>query len=300
VGALNFYDLWVTGGGTVTLVGNLSLDNDLLINNGSLLDVGTYDVAAVGGSLTNNGGLRQTRDAPDATTTSFLGVGAAYYGVEIQPTSGNMGATTVTVYGNQTCPDFDTAIQRCFEIVPEAPQMADVTFYYRDAEENGQDATNVFHWDGSSWDLQTLHSRDRAGVENNWVRVTGVGEYSPFGLANSAPTAVDLARFEAIPTLGHVRLEWETATEFDNLGFHLYRRLATGGERVRLNEELIPAAAPGSPVGAVYTWLDETVTSGLAYIYTLESVDIGGRAAYQAEASATARFAHYLPLVTRH
>jgi hypothetical protein len=210
-----------------------------------------------------------------------------------------MGATTVTVYGNQTCPDFDTAIQRCFEIVPEAPQMADVTFYYRDAEENGQDATNVFHWDGSSWDLQTLHSRDRAGVENNWVRVTGVGEYSPFGLANSAPTAVDLARFEAIPTLGHVRLEWETATEFDNLGFHLYRRLATGGERVRLNEELIPAAAPGSPIGAVYTWLDESAIPGLAYVYTLESVDGGGRAAYQAEASATARFACYLPLVTR-
>ncbi|MBN1661921.1 MAG: choice-of-anchor J domain-containing protein [Anaerolineae bacterium] len=296
---LTFYDLQVTGGGTKALDSNLSVDRNLIVGNGTVLDAGTHDITAVGGTLTNDGGLRQTKDVPDVATTSFLGVGTTYYGVDLVPTSGSMGETTVTVYGNQTCSGFDTAVQRCFEIEPGTDRMADITFYYRDAEENGQDASNVYHWNGSAWDLQTLDTRDRSGVENNWVRVTGVGAYSPFALANNAPTAVSLSYFEAVAAAGAIRLEWETASDLHNLGFNLYRRVAPGGERLLVNDELIPAQAPGSPGSALYRWLDAGVTPGTGYIYTLESVDLNGRASVAAEASAVARFVHYLPLVVR-
>lgn len=117
--------------------------------------------------------------------------------------------------------------------------------------------------------------------------------------ACSSPTAVDLVGFQAIPTAAGIRLEWETANELNILGFHLYRRLAPDGERLRLSDDPIPAAAPGSPVGASYTWLDEEVVPGTAYVYTLESIDFHGRADFAAEASTIAPFVQYLPLITR-
>jgi len=91
-----------------------------------------------------------------------------------------------------------------------------------------------------------------------------------------APTAVDLARFEAWPEGMAIHVEWETATEIDNLGFSLYRSDAPDGTYVKLNSELIPSQAPGSPIGAVYVWLDTTVQIGRTYYYQLEDVDIYG------------------------
>jgi len=91
------------------------------------------------------------------------------------------------------------------------------------------------------------------------------------------PTAVELARFEAWPEEGvAVHVEWETVTEVDNLGFNLYRADASDGPYVKLNEELIPSQAPGSPIGALYVWLDEGVEVGQTYYYKLEDVDIYG------------------------
>ncbi len=91
-----------------------------------------------------------------------------------------------------------------------------------------------------------------------------------------APTAVDLARFEAWPERMAIHVEWETVTEIDNLGFNLYRADTPDGPYVKLNEELIPSQAPGAPIGAVYVWLDGTVQTGRIYYYMLEDVDIYG------------------------
>ncbi|MBN1139658.1 MAG: S8 family serine peptidase, partial [Anaerolineae bacterium] len=91
-----------------------------------------------------------------------------------------------------------------------------------------------------------------------------------------SPTAVELARFEGWPEGLAIHVEWETVTEIDNLGFNLYRAESPDGPYVKLNEELIPSQAPGSPVGAVYVWLDEAVQAGQTYYYKLEDVDVYG------------------------
>jgi len=90
------------------------------------------------------------------------------------------------------------------------------------------------------------------------------------------PDYVRLARFEARPEGAAIHVEWETVTEIDNLGFNLYRADAPDGPYAKLNRELIPSQAPGSPVGAVYVWLDVTVQIGRTYYYRLEDVDIHG------------------------
>jgi predicted extracellular nuclease len=102
------------------------------------------------------------------------------------------------------------------------------------------------------------------------------------------PTAVDLVRFEAVPRPRGIRVKWQTATEIDNLGFYLYRSESPDGPWTRLNEALIPSQAPGAPVGATYTWLDEAVQPGVTYFYRLEDVDIYGRSTFHGPVSATA------------
>jgi len=98
------------------------------------------------------------------------------------------------------------------------------------------------------------------------------------GEQEPTPTAVELARFEGWPEGMAIHVEWETVTEIDNLGFNLYRAESPDGPYVKLNEELIPSQAPGSPIGAVYVWLDGAVVVGRSYYYMLEDVDIYGNA----------------------
>jgi hypothetical protein len=72
-----------------------------------------------------------------------------------------------------------------------------------------------------------------------------------------------------------VIIQWETVSEADNLGFNLYREQARG-PRTQLNDGLIHNQMPGSPLGAVYTFVDETAIPGNTYYYSLEDVDVHG------------------------
>lgn len=99
-------------------------------------------------------------------------------------------------------------------------------------------------------------------------------------------TAVELISFEAESIETGVKLTWETATETDNLGFNLYRADSLTGERVQLNESLIPTnVPPGSPFGVVYEFVDETATGYQAYFYWLEDVDTEGQTTLHGPAS---------------
>lgn len=298
VGDLGFYNLVVTGTTVATFDGNVGVGNDLTTGSGAIMDVGEYEITSVGGVVTNDGGLRQTQTAPNAATTPFLTIGTKYYGVDLSPTSGDMGATTVTVYGNQLCPNAMWAIDRCFDIVPTTPQTADITFYYRDAEEGVHDAAQAWHWNGSAWDRETLAGRDRSGAENNWVTASGVTSYSPFALANESPTAVELAGLAATRDGRDVIITWQTISEIDLLGFNVYRRAEGEETYTLLNETLIPAEKPGSYSGATYTWRDVDVSPG-AYLYQLEDQGVEGPPGTHGPVSVTVPRAIYLPAVLR-
>jgi hypothetical protein len=91
------------------------------------------------------------------------------------------------------------------------------------------------------------------------------------------PTAVDLASFTATPQGNAIELSWETVSEVDNVGFYLYRAESPTGSRIQLNEVLIRSLLPpGSPEGAVYTFVDQAVVPGTTYYYWLEDVDVYG------------------------
>ncbi len=117
------------------------------------------------------------------------------------------------------------------------------------------------------------------------------------------PTAVSLVTFNATASADHkVLLTWETASELDIVGFNLYRAEAVDGQQAQLNADLIPGQMPGSPSGAAYEHMDETVQPGATYWYWLEGVDAQGAPTRHGPVSATVPLVEvshsiYLPLV---
>jgi hypothetical protein len=99
-------------------------------------------------------------------------------------------------------------------------------------------------------------------------------------------TAVELLSFEARGLDGSVELEWETGSELDNLGFHLYRSMSSTGPYERVTASLIPGLG-SSPEGARYRYVDGGLENGQTYYYELEDVETTGRTERHGPVSAT-------------
>lgn len=90
------------------------------------------------------------------------------------------------------------------------------------------------------------------------------------------PAAVTLEDFAAMAQGEAVRVQWTTAMELENLGFHLWRGTDESGPSERLNAALIPSQSPGGTQGYSYEFLDSNVEVGTLYYYWLEDVDVHG------------------------
>jgi hypothetical protein len=93
------------------------------------------------------------------------------------------------------------------------------------------------------------------------------GRWSPPAYAN-----VTLVSFTANCLLGQpeVYLEWETATEFDTVGFFIVRSDSATGTFTRISD-FIPHEGD-TIVGAQYDYVDENVVLGNTYWYKLEEL----------------------------
>jgi hypothetical protein len=91
----------------------------------------------------------------------------------------------------------------------------------------------------------------------------------------SSITAVTLTSFEAVGVPGAVELSWETGSEIDNLGFHVYRASHEDGPYERITKAVIPGLG-SSPSGARYTYVDDGVPAGETRHYKLEDIETTG------------------------
>ena len=92
----------------------------------------------------------------------------------------------------------------------------------------------------------------------------------------SGTTAVKLMSFEARPLDSAVSLTWQTGSELDNLGFHVYRALSENGPWTRVTASLIPGLG-SSAVGRAYSFRDGGLTNGVRYFYRLDDVDASSK-----------------------
>jgi hypothetical protein len=95
-------------------------------------------------------------------------------------------------------------------------------------------------------------------------------------LDEATPLAVTLASFTATGQALNILVEWQRVSELDNLGFNLWRGTSPEAPSERLNDELVPAQAPGSGQGSAYEWLDDDVAVGTSYYYWLEDIEVSG------------------------
>jgi hypothetical protein len=138
------------------------------------------------------------------------------------------------------------------------------------------------------------YARDADGQE--YIQIVS-NEGLTINAPQASPTAVELTSFTATDHGSYVRVEWETASEQDNLGFNLYRSDWAQESWTRLNDSLIPSKAPGSPAGAAY-WYDDLITSATTtYYYQLEDVDVRGKRTFYGPVPTVHRI--YLPLVVK-
>jgi len=87
----------------------------------------------------------------------------------------------------------------------------------------------------------------------------------------ASAAAVELVYFTGHGSPGFVHLEWETATELDNVGFYILRSATESGSFARISP-FIPTG-PDSIAGYQYGFVDANVVDGTGYWYQLESVD---------------------------
>ena len=117
-----------------------------------------------------------------------------------------------------------------------------------------------------------------AMVDENNAFITGNeatvgGELLGISL-DPAPLAVELISYEATSEDGRVELNWQTASETENLRFTLERSDAQDGEFSHLaNIE----GAGNSDIERAYIFTDEEIEPGKEYFYRLKDVDFNGR-----------------------
>jgi hypothetical protein len=131
---------------------------------------------------------------------------------------------------------------------------------------------------------------DRIGVNFNGtarsVNFGGTANYVGFDniTLDETPTLVTLIDFTATKLDGSVLIEWQTDTEIDNAGFHLWRSEEEEGEYIRITNSMIPAQGSGSQ----YSYLDEDAIDDITYYYKLEDIDLYGVSTFHGPISSTA------------
>ena len=98
----------------------------------------------------------------------------------------------------------------------------------------------AWKWTASTWTVTSTPTLPSTDLETNGASQN----VEPFALATwpplgSATTAVELMSFSAVPGDSSVVHQWQTGSELDNLGFHLYRGPSADGPWTRITASMI-------------------------------------------------------------
>lgn len=122
----------------------------------------------------------------------------------------------------------------------------------------------------------------RQGTSATNLKVDGIRIGYTWG---DAPIPVELTSFTAIAASNQVKLNWSTATETENLGFHVFRSLTKDNEYQKITQELIRGSGSSDKAHS-YNYIDLKVEAGITYYYKLADVDFSGNITFHGPISA--------------
>lgn len=114
--------------------------------------------------------------------------------------------------------------------------------------------------------------------------VLGEKSYSDTTIYQECNVPVEMAEFDGIVRNNKIELFWITASEVDNKGFYVERKLDTEGEEAWTQLGWVNGRGKGNfSAETKYTFVDDKVKQNVTYNYRLKQVDIDG--AFNCEAS---------------
>ena len=254
------------------------------------------EVPAAGTYCLGNPNLQITLSQSQLAATAASGMAA-------QPAALPTSLTVVLARG--TAPFSGALLLRYAIDAPGFAGTAGLRLPYEEDDLNGSDPANLHLWRlaEGTWTLQPATTRGEDALGKHYVESSGVTGFSEWTLATGgAPTAVTVLDWAGGWVDGRVRLQWQTASELDCLGFIITRSRTPGDRGEPVGE--VAAHAPGSPSGAAYTWEDpELLPEGGplpgAYYYWLDVVDQAAGIVSLPAPALVRRMGLYLPAVGR-
>ena len=139
-------------------------------------------------------------------------------------------------------------------------------------------SSSIKHWSGTAWDYGAFAAATNVGG-TRWTRNrTNQTAFSPFGVIDDVGTfPIELLNFNAHRTsVEKVQLDWATATETNNRGFEIQRKLdnETDFSTLGFVDGHGTTVEPHS-----YNYLDNNDFSGVSY-YRLRQLDVDGTATF--------------------
>jgi len=141
---------------------------------------------------------------------------------------------------------------------------------------------NNGEWD--DWSIVASYVLYANGEYKMWYTGYANSTQAKIGLATSQTLPVEITSFTAISQLGKVMLDWSTATEINNLGFEIERKIIqnqNSGEWIRI------AFVEGKGTTTepqVYSYIDDiSELNATSLVYRLKQMDFLGTYEYSSE-----------------
>ncbi len=285
--------LTVNNSSGLTLTNSTTVNGTLAMTNGNL-SLGTNDItlSAVSGTLgatrhitTGSTGVVKSSIAESGTFTYPVGIDATSYNpVTIALAGGDPTETFSVRVGNSvnpSAPNNGTAVQRTWMISEgtTGSNNATITFQWTGLEEGGsftRETSALWHHNGSSW--MNVSGGTFGGTDPYTLTTTSaVTSFSPFIVGNDGALPVELTSFTAKATQRSAELSWNTASEINNHGFEIERRVITiaEGKGLLWNKAGFVSGAGNSNSPKPYSFVDANLAAG-RYEYRLKQIDNDG------------------------
>ncbi len=183
-------------------------------------------------------------------------------------------------YGYSGNPKLDHGVDRTwFLSASREGYLADITLQWTSAREQTNFSRlncNIGHFNGVSWDYNAEEITAKTQDENTFSQSRlNLTSFSPFVVEDVNALPIRLVYFNAIPELHRVRLEWQTASEYNNDFFTVER--SKDGQIFELL--CTKKGSKESKSNTRYTVFDYNPIDGISY-YRLKQTDFDGNYAY--------------------